>query len=164
MQKITLLSALILAAVTLAPMAEARGGNGERPNFEQIDADGNGELTADEIAQARTAGGIARFAEVDTNSDGELSVEELTAAAEKRQSERADRRINKMMERLDADESGTISQEEMAAMSDKHKGRHGKMIERMDADENGTVSKAEFDEAMEKFGDRKGRKGKRSHN
>ena len=164
MQKITLLSALILAAVTLAPMVEARGSPRERPNFEQIAADGNGELTAEEFAQARAAGGAARFAEVDTNGDGELSVEELTAAAKKRQSDRAERRISKMMERLDADESGTISQEEMTEVAGRREGRRGNMIERMDTDENGTVSKAEFEEGVEKFGDREGGKGKRKHN
>lgn len=127
--------------------AEAREGqhgahHGNRPSFEMLDTNADGQLTRAELESHRAA----RFAEADNNGDGMLSLEELQAQG----AERAAKRAARMMEHLDANSDGQLTQEEMA------QGRRGGGLERMfgrvDADEDGVISKAEFDTAREKAG------------
>lgn len=127
--------------------AEAREGHygahhGDRPSFEMLDTNADGQLTRAELEAHRTA----RFTAADSNGDGMLSVEELQAQG----AERAAKRAVRMMEHLDANSDGQLTQEEMA------QGRRGGGMERMfgrvDADEDGVISKAEFDTAREKAG------------
>lgn len=106
----------------------------ERPSFSALDTDNNGELTREELgAQAKL-----RFDKADANGDGKLSAEELGQNGKKRAEERA----AKMIERLDADKDGMLSQDEL---SKSRKGdRAEKMFDRVDADNNGTISEEEF--------------------
>jgi len=137
-------TALILAltAGAFASTGEARDHGRERPTFEQLDSNGDGQITQDEL-QAR---GAARFAEADSNGDGALSRAELEAQA----SERMASRIDRMMERLDSNGDGQLSQDEMQSRRDP-----SRMFARLDTDESGGISQEEF-EAM------KTRGGKRS--
>lgn len=141
-------SKLVLASVGLALamtpiMAQAKGGHGPRIAFEELDADGNGSITEAEMQAHRDAG----FTTADTDGDGSLSRAELEARAKGGKEDRMERRLDKMMERLDADENGSLSKEEMADAGGKHK---GKGFSRMDKDGNGEISKAEFDEMSKK--------------
>jgi len=110
------------------------GGQGMRPSFEELDADGNGEITQAEMDAMKAA----RFAKVDTNGDGQLSLEELTA----RGVQKAATHAEKMLERRDANGDGVLSADEL---SKPH--RSGKMFDRFDADGSGTISQEEFEEA-----------------
>jgi hypothetical protein len=135
----TILAVVLAAAVTVPTLAVAKGGRHmERPSFETLDADGNGELTQAEL-QAR---GQERFAAADANGDGFLTAEELQA----RVGERAANRIERMIERRDTNADGQLSLEEMSPDED----RIAERFARADKDGNGTISEAEFEEVMEK--------------
>lgn len=147
---VVLMAALITAASITSAQAHERKGGGERMTFAELDTDGNGEITVAEM-DARKA---ARFAEIDTNGDGGLSAEELTAQAkEGADTDRVAKRVERMIERNDANEDGLIQADEMGG------DRQDKMFERIDTDENGSISEEEFDAAKEKMGDRKKRGG-----
>lgn len=133
----------VIAATTIgAGAALAKGGHGGhgfkggKMTFEQLDADGNGEVTQAEMEAAKAA----RFAAADSNGDGVLSVEELAAQA----SAQIAARTTKMIERFDTDGDGALSQEEMP--KPRRGGDSAKMFERLDADGSGGISKEEFEE------------------
>jgi Ca2+-binding EF-hand superfamily protein len=139
---------LVLASVGLAlvmtpMMAQAKGGQGPRVTFEELDADANGSITQAEMEAHRAA----RFTTADTDGDGSLSRAELEAQMKAGKEGRMERRLDKMMEHMDADENGSLSKEEMADAGSKRK---GKGFSRMDKDGNGEISKAEFDEMSKK--------------
>jgi Ca2+-binding EF-hand superfamily protein len=133
---------MAIAAGTIgAGAALAKGGpgghgfKGERMSFEQLDADGSGEVTQAEMEAAKAA----RFAAADANGDGVLSAEELAAQASAQITERTTR----MIERFDTDGDGALSQEEMP--KPRRGGDSAKMFERLDADGSGGISKEEFE-------------------
>lgn len=139
---------LVLASVGLAMamtpvMAQAKGGHGARIAFEVLDADGNGSITEAEMQAHRDA----RFTTADTDGNGTLSRAELEAQAKAGQEERQTRRLDRMMEHLDADKDGSLSKEELADAGGKRK---GKGFSRMDKDGNGEISKEEYEEAGKK--------------
>ena len=70
-----------------------------------------------------------------------LSKEELLARVNERMAKRAERYVNHMLDRHDANDDGALSMDEMKS---RHKGR---IFARMDADQDGAVTKEEF-EAM----------------
>ncbi|MEP4197471.1 MAG: EF-hand domain-containing protein [Aliishimia sp.] len=132
--KLTVLSVAILAGGFSVAYAQGK----ERPSFETLDTDGDGQITSAEM-EARGAG---RFALVDTNSDGGISLDELQATHAKR----ADDRAAKLMERLDTNGDKLLSAEEMS--KSRRGGGAGRLFKTADADKNGAISKAEFDQAM----------------
>jgi len=157
--KKTLLSAGIVAIALSGfagtAMAQSKkGGEKMRPTFEQLDANGDGSITMEDL-QAR---GEARFAEADTNNDGNLSKEEILAS----QSRAKEDRVERMIEKRDANGDGQLSLEEMAPKSaedgGRGKDRGERMFKRLDTNEDGAISKAEFDEGMAKHGKRGGKK------
>jgi Ca2+-binding EF-hand superfamily protein len=79
--------------------------------FARLDANHDGFLTPDELAQGRHDHGGKGFMHADTNGDGTISRDEALAASDKR------------FARLDTNGDGVITQEEMKA---HHHGRHGK--------------------------------------
>lgn len=142
------------AAVALAgtfAMADGRKDHHRGFSFEKIDTNADGFLTVAEIEQAHAV----RFSEKDANNDGFLTKDEIKAhmqakAAERGKdvkAERMDKRLDRMFERVDANDDGKISLEEMP-----HRGA-AKIMERLDKDNDGRISKAE----AEAF------KGKRKH-
>ena len=147
--KITALTALILAG---SGMALAKGPGGERgmPTFEELDADGSGEITTEDLALLREN----RFADVDTDGDGMVSEAEFVAAAEGRAAERAAQRFA----RLDADGDGVLSRDALEASG--RRGPGDRMLSRFDADSSGGVSAEEFEDGMERFAERRGKRGK----
>lgn len=151
--KAALLGLTIPAALVL-PAAAQQGPQGPRLMFEEMDLDGDGALTLEEVRGARAA----RFADADTNGDGLLDRDEMIAAA----AERVARRVDAVIERGDADGDGALSLDEMA---DERGARRGpgleRMFERFDRDGDGTVTEAEFDEAVADF--RGGRFDGRGH-
>ncbi|MEP1884943.1 MAG: EF-hand domain-containing protein [Paracoccaceae bacterium] len=129
------LSAIAVTSVAAFAAADRRGGH--HMSFEEIDADGDGEITLVELQ------GIAaiRFASADSDGDGFLTQSELENAGQKR----AQKRAAHMMERMDADGDGKIALAELKPRRDP-----ARMFDRIDADGNGTISETEFDAAHEK--------------
>lgn len=167
--KLTALTIAIATGLALPAMAERgplpRGAGMEhRPAFADLDANGDGALTPEEIQ----AFGTARFSDSDTNGDGELSAEEMNAAILAKIERHNAERTARMIERLDQDGNGTLSQAEMEA---RMKAPHAqRMFEKLDADADGTISAEEY-AAMEqrgpgkgpRFGPRHGAQGERGH-
>lgn len=145
---ISALTVLAIAGTTLSASAHEggkRGHQGPRVEFSDLDANADGQLTAAEL----DAHAAARFAEADTNGDGVLNAEELAARSDREVSERMEKRIAKMIEKMDANDDGGLSLDEMQRRDS------AEMIAKLDTNEDGTVSAEEFEERK---GDRKGKK------
>lgn len=131
-----LATAIALGGVSLA---DARDGGPREPvSFETLDLNADGQITQDEMR----ARGAARLAQADTDGDGEISRDELLARARAG----AESRVDRMMERLDADENGALSQAELEKARGNRGG--GRLFNRADADGDGALSKAEYDTAV----------------
>lgn len=141
---IAVIVAVAGVAVSGAAMAKGIGHHGPKMSFEEIDTDGNGEVTKAELQALKEA----RFAAADSNGDGVLSLEEMQAQGRERAAERAAR----MLERFDKNGDGALSKDELPQPR-----RAGKMFDRMDGDGSGGISKQEFEEA------RMNHRGKRRH-
>ena len=147
------LGAAILAGLSTQSLAAGSDAtdrpDGPRHSFEELDANGDGLITSDEM-QAHMQ---ARFATADTDGDGKLTRQELSAKMEARQSQRRARHLDKMISRRDADGDGALSIEEMRS------GRAEHMFAKVDADGDGALSKAEFEEMKKKHRGRHNKKG-----
>lgn len=137
-------SAVVLTAVAVAGTSVLAAGPraGQLPSFEQLDADSDGRVTQSEMQAHRTE----RLQAADTDGDGQLSQGELEAMAHARSSERAAR----MLSRLDQDENGALSFEELTPRD-----RSGRFFDRMDRDGDGGLSQEEFDAAKAQMKDRR---------
>ncbi|MDJ0638522.1 MAG: EF-hand domain-containing protein [Paracoccaceae bacterium] len=148
----------ILLATTLIVVggsaALAKGGERMALNFEELDADGSGEITTEDFATLRDN----RFGELDADGDGSITKEEFTAASAARASERAEA----MFDRLDADGDGVLSRDVIESQGRGGDRMGSRMIERFDADNSGGISAGEFEEAQARFGERR-KGGKRGH-
>ncbi len=102
-------------------------GNSEifRTVFAEVDADGDGSVTQDEVDAYRAA----KVGEADASGDGALSIEEFDTLY--RQFTRP--RMVDAFQDLDADGDGVISPAEMDA-------RFGDIVERMDRDGDGALT------------------------
>lgn len=124
-----LTTAIAVTAVSVSAK-ESRRMHGHQPSFSELDADHNGEITQEEI----TAHGRARLGTADTDGDGYLTREELSAMSR----ENGEKRINRMMARLDTNGDGKLSTDEMP------RGLPGQMFEEADADGSGGLNEEEF--------------------
>lgn len=140
--KILLTSVLIVAG---AGTAMAQGPRGGGLTFDQLDVDGSGEITAEDLTAFRNE----RFAELDSDGNGTISRDEFLASARMQSEERAER----MFDRLDADGDGVLSRD---VIEGRQRGRGGeRMISRFDEDNSGGISAEEFEEARAKMGERR---------
>jgi Ca2+-binding EF-hand superfamily protein len=151
---------LVIGAVAIPALAQSGPGRGQGrsfvPEFTELDVDGNGSISVEDLEAYRTS----RFTAVDTDGDGSISRAEFIAERVSQVEERA----GAMFDRLDADGDGALSQDAIAA----RRGGRGldpeRMIARFDADEDGVVSEEEFAAAIEQRAERRGeRGGKRGH-
>lgn len=122
-------SAIVL--ITSAGFAMAQGG--QRPTFETLDADGNGQISQAEL----TSFGADRFDTMDSNGDGFLSKDEILAG----RAARAENRVDRMISRLDTDSDGKLSQTELQARP-----KRGEVFSRLDKNDDGSISKDEFED------------------
>lgn len=175
--KIAGLGLILGTAVSLAAVpASARGpfGGGDGPfgagpqgglfvtTFAELDLNGDGQITEDDLA----AGADARLAEVDTDGDGQLTVEELTTAITAQIEERAatfgaqmprrfdpatmaPRMAAQMLDTRDANDDGVLTVEELAPRYG-----FGRIIDRFDTDDDNAISQAEYDTAKQDMQDR----------
>lgn len=137
------LTALLMSSVIAGGALAHERGSGKQMTFEELDVNSDGQITQSDI-EARMA---ARFSELDTNADGFVTAEEI-AARQSEQTKRRARRAERMIERLDTNEDGKLSQSEMA--SARRGG--GKFLERFDTNGDGAISKEEFAELAGKWG------------
>jgi len=145
------LMAGIVAAVALTGFVAAAQDRRQTPDFATLDADGDGLVTAEEIA----AHGQTRFDAADTDADGAISAEEFATALAARQSDRADR----MFDRLDANNDGSLSADELERPRQAE--RLERMIARADTDDDGALNAEEFEAVKERRGE--GRRGGGKH-
>jgi Ca2+-binding EF-hand superfamily protein len=136
-----------LAALSTVSIAEARGPEGARPTFAEIDADGDGALTREELGGFADGRRQMRLETVDTDGDGAISRAEALAAGQSSVAERVER----MFERLDADGDGLITAAEREAVRGEGRRRMGRLggraFERLDANGDGQLDAAEWDAA-----------------
>jgi Ca2+-binding EF-hand superfamily protein len=139
----TTAAAVTLALAVTSPSL-AKGGPGaafmDPERFDLIDADKDAKLSKSEMAADRSA----RFGAADTDKDGKLSVSELIAVHAEHAADKATKRADKMMARMDDDGDGALTLAEM--MPGK---RADKMFARIDADEDDALSKDELQTARE---------------
>jgi hypothetical protein len=147
---------IAIVATGFTGVAQARGHGPALLAFDDLDLDGDGEIT---VAEMETTGGV-RFGKVDTDSDGLISGAELVAFGQ----DKAEKRAAVMIEKFDTDKDGKLSAQELEA---RGKGRGGKflrkkMVKHFDKDGNGTLSKDEYKVAVEKMQKRSGGKKKKN--
>ena len=119
-----------LAAFGAAAVAMPYGDrHGDGPMMERFDADKDGKITAQEWE----AGHAGRFAEMDADGDGDLTAAEMEAYHEKRRAERRER----MRQRLDTNQDGKVTADEMAA-------RYKQMFSRLDENGDEVISPDEM--------------------
>ena len=125
----------------------ARGGFGADVMFDQLDADADGKVTAEEIAAARQA----RVTGLDANSDGLISASELAARTMEGMQARADAMAARRIAAQDVDGDGMLSAAELATPP-----MPVALFDRMDSDKDGAISQAEYDAAKDRMMDRRG--------
>ena len=135
----------LLGTAALAQKGEmGMGGPGEGRGamltemFDTMDADKDGKLTYAEMEAHRKV----EFAAADTNGDGVLSPEELSARALARFQEKLGERTQGMLDTMDNDGNGSLSEAEMG------EGPGMRNFARIDADNDGFVTKEEIQAGM----------------
>ncbi|WP_172293433.1 EF-hand domain-containing protein [Pseudoruegeria sp. HB172150] len=113
--------------------------------FERYDTNGDGTVTREEVDALKTE----RFTGMDADSDGQVSAEELFAAQEARRVERQQERAARMVEQLDEDGNGLLSAEELADAGPR--GDRPDLFERFDTDGDGSITQAELEDARGMF-------------
>ena len=122
-----------------------RGQRPASPMMTALDANKDGQLSAEEIANAATA-----LKTLDKNQDGVLDSSELTPTRGGQggaQGGRSSQMVERIMAR-DTDGDGKVSREEAG---------ESRFFDRMDADSDGFVTKAEIENMAQQFGG--GRRG-----
>lgn len=127
---------LAMLATTATAHDDQKGGKrggprGPQIEFSEIDTDSDGKITQAEMDAHRQA----RFDAMDTNSDGSLSTEELLAAREGAK----EKRMARMIQRMDANNDGVLTVDEMGPKGDK-----GDMFAKLDTDGDGAISEEEM--------------------
>ena len=152
MKTATFVSAIVLTAVAVTGTSVlARGGKDRpMPTFQELDANGDGEVTQAEIIAVRQS----KFTSADTDGDGQLSLEEMQAKAQAQASDR----VTAMFEKFDANGDGVLSQDELPKPRNA-----SKMFERIDADGSGSISEQEYADAKDKMGRKHKRHGGSDH-
>lgn len=142
------IAALTLTGALLASAALAeRGGMGDGEGrgamlmemFDSIDADKDGKVTFAEMEAHRKA----EFTAADSNGDGTLSADELSARALARFQERQTERTQAMLDRMDNDGNGSLSEEELGQSPVERR------FARIDTDNDGAISKEEAEAGMQ---------------
>ncbi|MCU9838488.1 EF-hand domain-containing protein [Ruegeria sp. WL0004] len=138
---------LVTAAANASTVWAMGPGAGPRHSFSELDVNGDGKITMEEMQGHRAA----RFSGVDTDGNGMLSRSELEAEAQARASEH----VSRMLERLDSNKDGQLSQDEMP----EPRKNMGRFFGRMDADGDGAISEEEFAQMQQRKSERQGHHG-----
>ncbi|MCU0826978.1 MAG: calcium-binding protein [Tabrizicola sp.] len=129
---------LTLIALGLAVPALAQDGRGVDMLFGRIDADGNGEVSMEELGAARAT----QFQRLDADADGTVTLAEMTEARERlARLVRAAGDPAERFARQDQDGNGALTEAEFTALPPA--------ILLIDVDGNGAISRDEFDRARD---------------
>jgi len=158
-----ILSLLLPASLLFAgPSPDADGERGARHGkMPKLDADGSGTLSADEVEGTRLA---EHFSQIDTDGDGELTKQELKAGRKGRRGKRGKGKRGKQLDKdgngslsaaevegtrlaehfaeIDADGDGELSKQEMKAA---HEARQVERFASQDANGDGSLSESEVE-------------------
>ncbi len=129
------------------------GGEGFAAMFAEMDADKDGKVTPAEV----DAHHVARMAAADANGDGLLSAEELAQMRIDEVTKRAAAHAAEMVARLDSDADGLLSVAELAAGRGAPPDG-AEMIAHADSDGDGAISLEEAEEIKGRHG-HKGHRG-----
>lgn len=145
--------------------AQAYPGKDSGKMFDALDANGDGQLTQQELSNMHEAMSRMRFDGADADNDGEIAKQEFLDNAQKR--------AERMFDHMDANDDGVLDADEAkpryrgpqhAAGMDsdkshhengKNKGGHGPnkaehMFEHMDNDDDGQISRDEFSQTVDR--------------
>ncbi|WP_435164337.1 EF-hand domain-containing protein [Falsirhodobacter sp. 1013] len=142
----TYLTGAALLAISIASLSTAFAEPGDRPGrpgmppFEALDTDEDGRITAEEAKGDRAE----RAAALDADNDGKISAAELAQVDIARATDRANRRAEAMVKRMDVDGDNLLSAAELATPPE---GLDPRMLERLDTDKDGAISREEADAA-----------------
>lgn len=141
MRNAKFISAIVLSAVAVTGTSALAAGPKDRQpvSFQELDANGDGQVTKDEMLAHRNQ----KFTNADADGDGQLSVEEMQAATQAK----ANERVTKMFEKHDANQDGYLSQDELPKPR-----KADKMFDRVDVDNDGAISEQEYADAKGKMG------------
>ncbi|MGI9330694.1 MAG: EF-hand domain-containing protein [Gammaproteobacteria bacterium] len=145
MQKATCFSLTLLIGLLASPAQGAEHHHG--PGFAHLDTDGDGRLSAAEMAQMPSRGDRSaeqRFARLDTDGDGYLTQEEI------HQARQGMRKHRPRFEELDTDGDGQLSIDEMGSLPARDDINVNERFARLDGDNNGYVSHDELRTAARK--------------
>lgn len=132
-------------------------------DFDAIDSDGDGKITAAEIK----AHADQRFATADTNGDGFVDAAEMQVRMMAQAAARMEQRSARMVAAMDKDGDGKLSAEEMRAGPRAGRGansqdRLARMMTRLDRDGDGAISREEMDEARAAWSKRASHRGEKA--
>lgn len=135
---VAVLSTVSLITLAGAGLAASYGSDGDKrfPEFSELDLNGDNQISKVEM----TAHAKTRFDGADQNSDGMLSAAEMTAEHAKA----SEQRINKMIEKMDANKDGQVSFEEI--QNGRKNRKQEKMFNKLDDNGDGFISAEEFAE------------------
>ncbi len=107
-----------IGATVIPAMAKHHGESygDKRAKLKEMDTNGDGAVSLDELTAHATTEVKAKFAKIDANGDGAISLDESTAAATAK--------IEKKFAKMDADGDGKVTKDELKAL--KRKGKKGK--------------------------------------
>ncbi len=139
------LATLSLLAGPGAAHGVGKGRSGDHDGFPTnmfglLDGNGDEVLTMEEIR----ATWAERFSDADADGDGQLSADELSSAIEAWRTEYRARQIKNRIERHDTNGDGLLNLEEATAATQPK--RIERLFERLDADGDGSITKAEMDD------------------
>jgi len=156
----TLLGSVAFAAGqgkgNMGGMGMAGGQRMAQLSFADLDTNGDGQLTLDEL----TARPADHFASADANGDGGLSADEMTEMMLSQMQDRIATMAAQMVTRLDANKDGLVQADEMKPMGNDGAGLE-RMFSIMDVNGDGAVSEEEFDLVTQRLGQMQQRMGER---
>ncbi len=136
----TSILALAGGLMLMGTVAASAGGHQSPVSFSELDSDGNGMVTRDELMAQQEI----RFNELDTDGDGMISEEELKAEA----NSRAQGRVEQVFNNADTDGDGSLSQEEFETLVANRDRSPDDIIARLDTNGDGQISQDEYNQAV----------------
>lgn len=153
MKRAFVLGTAMITAVALgaAAQAEAKPFGGQSVMvFADLDQDKDGKITKEEFA----ARGEARFKAADADGNGELSLEEMQAAAAKRSATRAEEMLKTLD--TDGNGTLSQAEMDAAKGGKREGKMGDRFISKLDTDGDGAVSEAEFAAMKDKMSKKRG--------
>ena len=134
-------SRLISLAAASFMLTSAVQGAGHPPAFADLDVDGDGQLSASELAALPSRGRLSpeeRFSHLDSDGNGYIAPEEMHQARQRRRAHRP------TFADLDSDGDGQLSIDEMGSLPPRGDSSVNERFARLDSDANGYISQEEL--------------------